>query len=1146
MGADPLCDETNSAGRPVIGIHLRKIAAWGRGGTVGLSLCGLWLLGTGMPGFAAADLPRLDRDSLLDSWRWVRYGPESGLFSQPVNRMCEDNGGTMWAASASQVAWYDGCGWQTVDVPGRGQIDSVDPFEQDILLTRRGQLYRGGRDGFTALVPVADGDTLAVFKALQWAPEAMVLQTDKGLFVWRDGQLTKLSLPGKKDALLPIDTLKRTDLGHIHLRSDQGAHIWRDGRWVRLDQEVYTNVVFENRLGGFFLVARDPDYSGIWTWDPGGRPVRTNGGLVQVVEAIDMAASGDIVAVYSDETVRVRRGGRWGQLASTPDGLLLAHYLSFGRNGDLWSVTPQGLYLHRGAVRRWEAGFGAARQRVNELLRTRKGDLWSASSEGVFVQPATGAAWAVTQIDSTPLKVVTGLAEDAEGGVWVSSGGTFSGAYRWYGGEWRHYGAAAGLDAPRIHRIETDARGHLWFLGLAKLFGRPGPGAFEYDGRGFRRWGTAEGLLHGAVYAFTEAADGARYFGTMAGISRWRDGQWTHWTREDGLSAQRVFSLAVDTGGRLWFTHNLQRAYLGYIDTADRVRYVDPDLVSGQVWEVVAAASGAVWAGTKDGLYRIKDGVFAHFGLLTGLRYPALWPVLPLDDRVLVGTHERGVRVLHLTERDHPPPRLDIAPPVVEQRDLTLRWTALAYRGELPVDQVTTRIRRADGSWSAWGTVREARWLNLQPGDHDFEIEAKGLFGQVNRRRATVHIPAPFYEHPLFRGAGLAGLALVVGLVWTYRRRRRAMQARLEVSERRYRALVENPHFVSVLMNLDGAFLYASPQLKVLSGYETELFFADRELAGRLIHPEDRDAAAAAFQQAAAGQRMEGMEFRYVTADGRCRWSRQTLTPVLAAGGRGVEAIQATFEDITDRKQNEDERQRLIEELESRNAELERFTYTVSHDLKSPLITIKGFLGLLEEDVRDRDQERMRSDMDHIASAVDRMRVLLDELLELSRIGRQVNAPEAVDMAQLAREAAELVAGRLQAAGAEVSVAPDLPPAYGDRARLLEVWQNLMDNAAKFMGDQACPKVEIAWRAGEDGPVYWVGDNGVGIDPEYHEKVFGLFERLSSQTEGTGIGLALVRRIVEVHGGRIWVESEGKGEGARFCFTVKTSEEAVQ
>lgn len=139
-----------------------------------------------------------------------------------------------------------------------------------------------------------------------------------------------------------------------------------------------------------------------------------------------------------------------------------------------------------------------------------------------------------------------------------------------------------------------------------------------------------------------------------------------------------------------------------------------------------------------------------------------------------------------------------------------------------------------------------------------------------------------------------------------------------------------------------------------------------------------------------------------------------------------------------------------------------------------------------------------------------------------------------------------MVAGRLQAAGAEVSVAPDLPPAYGDRARLLEVWQNLMDNAAKFMGDQACPKVEIAWRAGEDGPVYWVGDNGVGIDPEYHEKVFGLFERLSSQTEGTGIGLALVRRIVEVHGGRIWVESEGKGEGARFCFTVKTSEEAVQ
>ena len=239
------------------------------------------------------------------------------------------------------------------------------------------------------------------------------------------------------------------------------------------------------------------------------------------------------------------------------------------------------------------------------------------------------------------------------------------------------------------------------------------------------------------------------------------------------------------------------------------------------------------------------------------------------------------------------------------------------------------------------------------------------------------------------------------------------------------------------------------------------------------------------------------------------------------------------------------ERRETQEELETKNAELERFTYTVSHDLKSPLVTIKGFLGMLEKDIASGQTERTRSDLERIRGAADTMAQLLNELLELSRVGRQVNPTEEVALGDLALEATELLSGEIASHGLEVEIAPDLPTVAGDRVRLLEVFQNLLGNAAKFMGDQSDPRIEVGARRQGDERICFVRDNGMGIHPDYHEKIFGLFERLDGQVEGTGVGLALVKRIVEWHGGRIWVESRGEGHGATFCLTLGAVSEAL-
>lgn len=229
-----------------------------------------------------------------------------------------------------------------------------------------------------------------------------------------------------------------------------------------------------------------------------------------------------------------------------------------------------------------------------------------------------------------------------------------------------------------------------------------------------------------------------------------------------------------------------------------------------------------------------------------------------------------------------------------------------------------------------------------------------------------------------------------------------------------------------------------------------------------------------------------------------------------------------------------------VAELESKNTELERFTYTVSHDLKSPLVTIKGFVGMAQKDAAAGNQARLERDFATIQRATDTMAALLDDVLELSRVGRVVGDRQCVKFRNLADEAVALLAGRLAESGAQVTLGRLDTWVEVDTRRIVEVLQNLIENGIKF-SPGGVPHIEVGSRpASRDDPhpVFFVADQGLGIDAAYHSKVFDIFERLDVDIPGTGIGLAIVRRIVEMHHGKIWVESEGRGHGSTFCFTL--------
>ena len=311
-----------------------------------------------------------------------------------------------------------------------------------------------------------------------------------------------------------------------------------------------------------------------------------------------------------------------------------------------------------------------------------------------------------------------------------------------------------------------------------------------------------------------------------------------------------------------------------------------------------------------------------------------------------------------------------------------------------------------------------------------------------------------------------------------------------------------------------------------------------------LIHHDDIQSLQQAINRALSDENYDYVvEHRLIWPSGEVRWQEGRGKVYRNEDGKPIRMAGTTV-DITDRKQAEAEREQLIQELAEKNDELEQFTYTVSHDLKAPIITIKGFLGFLGEDVRSGNQQRIDGDIARITEATNKMHRLLNDLLELSRIGRLMNPPEPIPLGELVEEAIEILQGRLQTHPVKLVIAKNLPVIEGDRQRLLEVVQNLIDNAAKFSAGQPAPMVEIGKIDGEDGePIVFVRDNGIGISSEHHERIFGLFNKLNPEAEGTGVGLALVKRVIEFYGGRIWVQSEASskdeaGKGTTFFFTL--------
>ncbi len=1129
---------------PVLGLGLRRpILCWLAVG----SLLGLPALASD-PQRRAADQPLVP-----EKVRFEHLTNRDGLSQMAVFAILQDQLGFLWFGTEDGLNRYDGSGFRIfkhrLDDPDSLASSTIYVLHQD----RAGAFWVGTEDGLHRFDPAGERfERYQLTSGSPTQPAVRAIHEDGGgdLWIGTEDSLVRLGPPAGRlsgrpggESLIhyrhdPDDprSLSRGDVLAIH--EDRAGNLWvgTTGGLDRLEEspgaEGFAHYRHDPRdphsLGGDAVRAIHQDRAGqLWIGTRDGGLSRLAGErfVRHRHDPGDPGSLGDdnVAAIFEDRAGTLWIGTAAGLDRLAPDGQGFIHYRH--DPGDSHSLAL-------GAVR--------------EIGEDRSGNLWIGITGGglSYFNPGRGSfdhhRHRPGDARSLGHDIVQSIFEDSARNLWVGTGGGGLDRFDPSSGRFSHYrhdpNDPRSLSHDQVWALHQDRSGSLWIGtgggGLNRLDAvvddRLGDGA---AGSRFIRYRhdpeDPASLGSDLILSIYEDRSGTLWIGTADGLDRFDGlaaGTFSHYRHDPedprSLGFDIVRPIIQDRAGALWI------GGAGGLDRLDPATGVfshhrhDPDVPASLSHDVTLAIhedrSGSLWIGTwGGGLDRRQPGRegFSHFTEEDGLINNVVYGILEDDlGRLWLSTNGGLARF---------DPELGT-------------WSSYDVHDGLQDEEFNSGAyhRGADGTMYFGGVagfnafVPEHFRDNLQP--PPIVLTSFKLF----ERETDFERAAPYLDtvrlssRENFFSFEYAALGFMRPDKNRYAYHLEGFdQEWIEAGSRRYASYTNVPPGEYVFRvrgsNSDGVWNREGAALRIsVARPWWRTWWASALGALALL-------AASAGYLRVQKNRLD----RERAISDRERGVNLELRE-LAALKDSMLADKAV--QIEERERLIEEREGLIEELQATNEELTRFNYTISHDLRTPLVTIKNYVGLVRRDWAAGKRERIGRDLERIGSAADRMHRQLEELLELSRIGRVINPPQVVALKELVFEALDGLAGQIADSRVEIDVASDLPVVRGDRARLLEVVQNLVENAIKYRRDQSSPRIEIGNGQDASSAVLHVRDNGIGIESAYHEKVFGLFERLDAATEGTGIGLALVKRIVEVHGGRVWVESAGRDRGSTF------------
>ena len=395
-------------------------------------------------------------------------------------------------------------------------------------------------------------------------------------------------------------------------------------------------------------------------------------------------------------------------------------------------------------------------------------------------------------------------------------------------------------------------------------------------------------------------------------------------------------------------------------------------------------------------------------------------------------------------------------------------------------------------------------------------------------------IRSPYYRAVILSFGGLL-FVLAVSL-FLFLRIGTPIISELHENELRFYSAFEQTTFGMLLISPDRKIILSNPHFSQIFGYSAEELKS--QPLEKFFNAGEMDKNQEIMKVFVNKRGSYSAEIQCKRKDQSHCWVDLILSSVYDDSGE-LKFFTLVIDDINQRKELEEAQQELVEELWQKNLELEQYTSSFSHDLKGPLTSIQLFSGYLAQDMSWGNLDKAREDVTEINQAARTMNQMLVEVQQLSRIGKKNNyLKRRLHFDEVVREALEFHKLSIAENQIKVIIDPGLPFVYGNYEDLCLLMSKLIDNAIKFMGEQEYPMIHIGSNRKENDTVLFVEDNGIGILPDYHERVYKLFEKLDRDSSGVGVGLTIVKRIIDAHHGNIWIESEGKNKGSRFCFSL--------
>ncbi len=886
--------------------------------------------------------------------------------------------------------------------------------------------------------------------------------------------------------------------------------------------------------------------------------------------------------------------GRQFRAYTRADGLADDRVTSLARDreGRIWCGTPRGVSRYDGQQwRTYTVADGLPDPRVNVLLVDASGRLWVGTEAGLARW--TGARFVAFDPEGLGRRSVRALAEDRAHRLWVGTSvdvrvyargqlvreyatnqpvvtlcadrfglvwaGTPQGLIKIEGDRLTFITTSHGLAYTDVRALLEDREGILWIGVLG--------GLYKFHSRAFTTYRASDGLGSDVVRPIVRDRRGWLWVGTSGGLSRFDGHQWRTFTRRDGLTDDYVLALLEDRRGWLWI--GTRRG----ITLFDGARFYK-DRVLSRLGVVVALAedhAGAMWiAVMSQGVFRwvasrlepirVEGQTFSNARLLVDRRG---W-VWISGDRGLSRWDGRSWRTYTTREglaSDQPYF-------LCEDTNGHIWFGYHSSHGVTRFDGKTFRHYTTregltnDAVYSIGADRRGNLWIGTARGVDRFDGTTFVNYGAEEGYADPESNAGGFWEDAdgtlwfgtmgglsrydprfdLTRGAPPTVLFQEVRLgARTFQSADLATAHRLEVGYEDNTLMAR----IAVLSFLN------ERQVRVeyrLTGFHD----AWTALEGRELRISNLPAGSYLLEVRARkyqGAWSSPLAFAFTIR--APFWQRWWFWGLVGIGALSLLYGGHRWRLARIRRRAEDLEQKVVErthQLVEKAEELESFIYTVSHDLKAPVISLQGLASLLRMELGENLSPNAAFYLERIQANAEQMKRLIAELLELSRIGRVREPRRPIPMRELVEEVLAELHGQIELKRARIHVANTLPTVVGERTRLRQVWANLITNALRFCRPEVPPEIEIGAREESPGVVaFFVRDNGIGIAPEHQEKVFEVFYRVEGKyhgDEGTGVGLAIVRRIVQAHGGRVWVESEGIGKGSTFWFTLPLESEA--